>query len=82
DTVLGAVSSTNYNQLLEPGYIYFGIPAIQLKENKYAEERRDIIVKKDVDKGTKYVVKHDVNIDEDKKHLVQKADEEISKEKS
>lgn len=80
DTIIGAVSSTNYNQLLEPGYIYFGIPAIQLKENKYAEERRDIIVKKDVDEGTKYVVKHDVNIDEDKKHMVQKDEEQLMKE--
>ncbi len=70
DTVLGALSVTNYNQKLEPGWIYFGIPVIKLKPNKYAEMRRDLIVKKDVDKRIKYTTETEVNIDEDKKILV------------
>ena len=70
DTVIGALSSTNYNQVLEPGWIYFGIPGIKLKPNKYAEERSDIIVKRIVDDEVKYEEKNNVNIDEDKKHLI------------
>lgn len=71
ESVIGALSSTNYGQLLEDGWIYFGVPAIQLKENKYAETARDKIRIIDVDGDKKYHVNHDVNIDEDKKHLVQ-----------
>ena len=67
DTMIGAISTTTYNQILEPGFIYIGIPAIKLKPNKYAESRRDIIVKKDVDKEIKFDVQHEVNIEEDKK---------------
>ena len=70
DTVIGAFSITNYEQVLEPGWIYFGIPGIKLKPNKYAESRRDIITKKDVDTLTRYEVKHEVSIDKDKKHLL------------
>jgi len=70
DTVIGAFSNTNLNQLLEPGWIYFGMPGIKLKENKYAESRRDIIIRREVDEEKKYEVKHDVSIDEDKKHLI------------
>lgn len=72
DTVIGAFSSTNYEQILEPGWIYFGIPGIKLKPNKYAESRRDIITKKDVDTLTRYEVEHEVSIDKDKKHLLNK----------
>lgn len=67
DTVVAAVSITTFNQVLEPGYIYIGIPVIKLKPNKYAESRRDIIVKRDVDKEVKFHVEHEVNIEEDKK---------------
>ncbi len=67
DTVVGAISTTTYNQILEPGFIYTGIPVIKLKPNKYAESRRDIIVKKDVDEEVKFDVEHEVNIEEDKK---------------
>lgn len=67
DTVVGAISTTTYNQILEPGFIYTGIPVIKLKPNKYAESRRDIIVKKDVDDEVKFDVEHEVNIEEDKK---------------
>ncbi|TFG03178.1 MAG: hypothetical protein EU539_12525 [Promethearchaeota archaeon] len=70
DTIIGALSSTNLNQILEPGWIYFGIPGIKLKRNKYAESRRDLITKRDVDEQKKYEMEHEVSIDEDKKHLV------------
>lgn len=67
ETVIGALSSTTYNQVLEPGWVYFGFPAIKLKENKYAEEKRDVIIKRDVDKAKKFEIRHEINIDEDKK---------------
>ena len=70
DTVLGAVSVTTLNQKLEDGWIYSGIPARKLKPNQYAEMRRDIIHKVDVDEEEKVDVEHEVNIDEDKKHLI------------
>ncbi len=69
DSVVGAISSTTYNQILEPGWIYFGIPVIKLKKNRYAEERRDIVMKKDVDEERKFEVEHKINIEEDKKDL-------------
>ncbi|MFW9972893.1 MAG: acyltransferase, partial [Candidatus Odinarchaeota archaeon] len=40
DSIVGALSTTTYDQILDPGWIYFGIPVIKLKKNKYAEERR------------------------------------------
>ena len=67
DTVIAAISTTLYDQYLEPGWIYIGIPVIKIKPNKYAESRRDIIMKKDVDKEKKFEIEHEVNIDEDKK---------------
>ena len=76
DTVLGAVSVTTLNQELEAGWIYTGIPARKLKPNKYAEMRRDVIHKVDVDEEEKVETEHDVNIDEDKKHLIKKKSED------
>lgn len=70
DTVVGAFSSTNFNQILEEGWIYFGIPSIKLKPNKYAEERREKIVRRDVERQVKYETSHEINIDHDKKHLI------------
>ena len=70
ESVVGAITSTTYNQVLDPGWVYFGFPAIKLKENKYAEERRDIIIKRQVDEAKKYTTTHEVNIDEDKKDLI------------
>jgi len=70
DTIIGALSSTNFNQILEPGWIYFGIPGIKLKQNKYAELRRGVIFKRDVDEEKKFEAKTEVIIDEDKKDLV------------
>ena len=72
DTVLGAVSVTTLNQDLEAGWIYSGIPARKLKPNKYAEMRRDIIHKVDVDEEEKIETEHDVNIEDDKKHLIKR----------
>ena len=70
DSVVGAVSTTTYNQIIEPGWIYFGIPVIKLKENKYADLQREILMMRDVDEEQKFEVEHEVNIDEDKKDLV------------
>ncbi len=61
DTFVSAISNTLYNQILEPGWIYLGIPVVKLKENKYAKERRDIIMKKDVDEEQKFEVEYEVN---------------------
>ncbi len=77
ESVIGALSSTTYHQVLEPGWVYFGFPAIKLKENKYAEERRDIIIKRDVDEAKKFKATHEVNIDEDKKDLIKTQKEEV-----
>ena len=67
ETIIGALSSTTVNQVLEPKWVYFGYPAIKLKENKYAEERREVILKRDVDDAKKYEMEHELNIDKDKK---------------
>jgi hypothetical protein len=67
DTMLAALSNTTYNQKLEPEWIYFGVPSIKLKKNKYAEKKRDLIMKKDVDEEKKFEVQHEVNINEDLK---------------
>ncbi len=74
DSVIGAISSTTYKRILNPNYIYFGIPAIPLKENKYAEERRDLVVKRHVDESKKTEETHEVNIDEDKKKFIKIGD--------
>ncbi len=69
DTFIGAISNTVYNQILEPGWVYFGIPARKFKPNKYAEERRNVILKKDIAGEKRFEVESEVNIDEDKKDL-------------
>ncbi|TXT65432.1 MAG: Bacterial transferase hexapeptide (Six repeats) [Promethearchaeota archaeon] len=70
ESVVGAAGSTAFNQILEPGWIYAGIPARKLKTNEHAIKRRDIIVKKKIDEEEKEEIKQEVNIDEDKKDLV------------
>ena len=71
ESVIGAFSATIPNQFIEPGWIYFGPQfARKLKPNKYAEQRRDLIIRKHVDEEVKYKVKQEVNIDEDKKKLL------------
>jgi carbonic anhydrase/acetyltransferase-like protein (isoleucine patch superfamily) len=79
ESIIGAISSTTLNQVLKPAWIYFGIPAIELKENKYAEERRDIIIKREVADARKFELTHEVNIDDDKKKLI-KLEEEMDEE--
>jgi carbonic anhydrase/acetyltransferase-like protein (isoleucine patch superfamily) len=57
ETIIGAFSTTHYDQELEPGWVYFGTgPVLQLKPNKYAEERDGTIYKKDVDEERRYKV--------------------------
>lgn len=77
ESVVGAFTATIPNQYLEPGWIYLG-PHIarKLKVNKYAEQRRDIIYRKDVDEEIKYEVQQEVNIDEDKKKLLNNSNKE------
>jgi len=70
DTFVSAISTSVYSQILEPGWIYMGIPCIKLKPNKYAESQREILIKRDVDEEKKFEVEHEVNIDDDKKDLV------------
>ncbi|MBA7646536.1 hypothetical protein ES703_54300 [subsurface metagenome] len=76
DTMIGALSTTIYNQVLDPNWIYFGIPGIKLKKNKYAQIRRDIITKRSVDDETKIETTHEVNIDDDKKELIKTEESE------
>ena len=70
DTLVGAISYSVYDQVLEPGWVYFGMPVVKLKKNKYAEQRRDKIVKRDVVEETKFEIDQDINVEEDKKDLV------------
>ncbi|MHA1988227.1 MAG: hypothetical protein ACW98D_16450 [Promethearchaeota archaeon] len=70
DTFVSALSTSVFSQILEPGWIYIGIPCIKLKPNKYAESQREILMKRDVDGEKKFEIEHEVNIDEDKKDLV------------
>ena len=70
ESIIGAMSTTTYNQKIDPGWIYMGIPASKFKPNKYAESNREILIRKDVDEEEKFEVEHEVNVDEDKKkHL-------------
>ena len=70
DLLFDPFSCTILSQILEDGFIYFGIPAIKLKPNKYAEERRDVIIRRDVDEEKKIVIPFEINIEEDKKYLI------------
>lgn len=76
DSMIGALSTTTYNQIIEPNWIYFGIPGIKLKKNKYAQKRRDIITKRSVDDETKIETISEVNIDDDKKGLIKTEESE------
>ncbi len=69
EAMVGAISNSVYNQILEPGWVYFGIPIIKLKRNKYAEQRRNKITLRDVDDKKKFEIDHDINVEEDKKDL-------------
>ncbi len=61
ETIIGAFSTSHYNQKLDPTWVYFGNPVLKLKPNKYAEERGEIISKKDVDENRRYNIVHNVN---------------------
>ena len=77
ESIIGAFSGTIPNQVIDHGWIYLGPYAVRkFKPNKYAEQRRDIIYKKDVDEEIKYQVKQEVNIDEEKKDLLNNHKEE------
>ena len=76
ESVVGALTSTTVNQILDPGWVYFGFPAVKLKENKYAEERREVILKRDVDDAKKYEMEHELNIEKEKKELLNHEKEE------
>jgi len=65
ETIIGAFSTTYYNQKLDHGWVYFGNPVSKLKQNKYAEERNGFIHKKDVDENRKYKEIKEINIDEE-----------------
>ncbi|MFX1379606.1 MAG: hypothetical protein ACFFA4_11000 [Promethearchaeota archaeon] len=70
ETLIGAISYSVYDQIFEPGWVYFGMPAVKLKKNKYAEQRSDKITKRNVDEERKFEINHDINIEEDKKDLI------------
>ncbi|TKJ20577.1 MAG: hypothetical protein CEE43_12165 [Promethearchaeota archaeon Loki_b32] len=77
ESVLGGFTTTIPNQIIEQAWIYLGQPvARKLKPNKYAEQRRDVILRRQVDEEVKYEVKQEVNIDEDKKMLLDKNKED------
>lgn len=76
DGFIGALSTTTYNQVLEPKWIYFGIPAIKLKRNKYAAIRRDVITRRSVDDETKVEEIADVHVDEHKRKFIKTGDSE------
>jgi len=65
DVLLGAISATVLNQLLEAGWIYFGIPAIKLKPNQLAYVSQ--ITKSSVDDEQKVIEEEVINIEEEKK---------------
>jgi acetyltransferase-like isoleucine patch superfamily enzyme len=74
EAMVGAASTTTVNQILEPGWIYTGIPVTKFKPNKYALSHREILMKRDVDDEKKFEIEHEVNIDEDKKELIKTKD--------
>ncbi|MHA1987463.1 MAG: hypothetical protein ACW98D_12570 [Promethearchaeota archaeon] len=77
ESVIGGLTTTIPNQIIEPEWIYLGSQiARKLKPNKYSEQRRDVIIQKYVDEEIKYEVKQEINIDEDKKNLLNKNSED------
>ena len=66
DTITGALGMSNFGQVLERGWVYFGMPLGKFKPNKYAESRREVIRKVHVDKQAAFEVDHKINIDDEK----------------
>ena len=70
ESLLGAMGCTIFNQIIEPGYVYLGVPAWKYKKNKPIQERREFLIKKDIDEEKKIEIAHEINIDEDKIDLI------------
>ena len=66
DSITGALGMSNFGQVLESGWVYFGMPLGKLKPNKYAETRKEVIRKVHVDKQAAFEVDHKINIDDEK----------------
>ena len=69
DSLLGALSATILNQVLETRWIYFGIPAIKLQPNKLAFAKD--MKQRSVDEEQVISIERKVNIDEDKKDKIE-----------
>ncbi|MBY9007514.1 MAG: hypothetical protein KGD63_12220 [Candidatus Lokiarchaeota archaeon] len=70
ESMTGAFVVTAFDQILDPGWIYIGIPARKFKHNIDTVEKRAVITKKNIDEEEITEVKHEINIDEDKKSLI------------
>jgi len=69
DSLLGALSATVLNQVLETRWIYFGIPAIKLQPNKLAFAKD--MKQRSVDEEQVIHIDRKINIDEDKKDKIE-----------
>jgi carbonic anhydrase/acetyltransferase-like protein (isoleucine patch superfamily) len=56
ESVIGAFTNVNLNQIIESGWVYIGLPAKKYKPYKYAEEGKKVVYKTDVVSETKYEV--------------------------
>lgn len=65
DSLLAAISSTIYNQVLESEWVYFGIPCIKFKPNKFTFRKK--MTKRSVDDEEAINVEQEINIEDDKK---------------
>ena len=65
DVLLGAISLSVLNQFLESEWIYFGIPCIKLKPQRFTGETR--MTKKSADDEKAISVEHIVSIEKDKR---------------
>ncbi len=70
ESMTGAFVLTSFDQILDPGWIYIGIPARKFKHNVDTVEKRTTITKKNIDKEQILEVNHEINIDDDKKNLL------------
>ena len=65
DVLLGAISLSVLNQVLESEWIYFGIPCIKLKPQRFTGETT--MAKRSADDAKVVLFEQNVNIEEDKK---------------
>ena len=68
DSLVGAISATVLNQVLEAGWIYFGIPCIKMQLNKLALVKE--MTKRSVDEEKAILVEQDINIEDKKKDIL------------